>query len=50
VLDPGNSWREGVRDGMPGVFVHEALGDMQATGTVAAPRLWTPTPEPTTGS
>ncbi len=50
VLHPGNTWFEVVREGMPGVFVDQALGDMQATGTVAAPRLWTPTPEPTTGS
>lgn len=46
-LRPGNTWFEVVRQGMPGVFVSEELGDMNATATVAAPKLWTPTPEPT---
>lgn len=45
-LHPGVTWFEVVREGMPGVFVSEERGDMQATGTVAAPRLWTPTPQP----
>ena len=50
MLHPGTTWFEVVREGMPGVFVSQKLGDMEATGTVAAPRLWTPTPEATTGS
>ncbi len=45
-LHPGTTWFEVVREGMPGVIVSDQLGDMQATGTVAAPLLWTPTPDP----
>ncbi len=45
-LHPGTTWFEVVREGFPGVFVSEQRGDMEATGTVAAPRLWTATPTP----
>ncbi len=45
-LRPGTTWFEVVRQGMPGVYLSETRGDMEATGTVAAPRLWTPTPTP----
>lgn len=45
-LHPGTTWFEVVREGMPGIFMSEELGDMNATATVAAPRLWTPTPDP----
>ncbi len=48
-LHPGTTWFEVVRQGMPGVFISEERGDMIATSTVAAPRLWTPTPDPNGG-
>lgn len=48
-LHPGTTWFEIVREGMPGVFISQELGDMNATATVAAPKLWTPTPAPQGG-
>lgn len=48
-LHPGTTWFEVVRQGMPGVYISDQLGDMQATATVAVRDLWTPTPDPEAG-